>query len=141
MKFKEGRWWERSMCGMKRIEGISDSAPALSAAGWFEGVLVVESMVGRAVLRDGRRIVAPETLPPTRWSLGRWGILVNASGGCFAVWAMFWAFWPGEAVFASDTFNWASVMFGGATVLSVVLYVVQGRREYVPPVVLVRKVR
>ena len=41
-----------------------------------------------------RRTTIPESLPPTKWSLGRWGILVNSLGLLYAVYAFFWAFWP-----------------------------------------------
>ena len=41
-----------------------------------------------------RRIKFPESLPPTKWSLGNRGILVNGIGLTYAVYAFFWAFWP-----------------------------------------------
>lgn len=53
------------MCGMKRIDGMSDSAPDLSGACWFEGVLAPESvaasnvgMGGICPFLDGLRMVA-----------------------------------------------------------------------------------
>jgi amino acid transporter len=41
-----------------------------------------------------RRIAHPETLPPVFWSLGKWGVVVNALGLVYAIYAFFWAFWP-----------------------------------------------
>ena len=41
-----------------------------------------------------RRMKIPESLPPTKWSLGKWGILVNGMGLTYAIYAFFWAFWP-----------------------------------------------
>lgn len=41
-----------------------------------------------------RRIKLPETLPPTKWSLGKWGVAVNTIGIGYAIFAFFWAFWP-----------------------------------------------
>lgn len=41
-----------------------------------------------------RRMTIPESLPPTKWSLGKWGVLVNGIGLTYAVYSFFWAFWP-----------------------------------------------
>ena len=41
-----------------------------------------------------RRTTLPGTLPPTKWSLGRWGVSVNGIGLAYAIYSFFWAFWP-----------------------------------------------
>ena len=41
-----------------------------------------------------RRMRIPESLPPTKWSLGKWGVLVNGIGLTYAIYSFFWAFWP-----------------------------------------------
>lgn len=41
-----------------------------------------------------RRVYHPASLPPTQWSLGRWGVAVNSMAVVYATWAWFWAFWP-----------------------------------------------
>ena len=41
-----------------------------------------------------RRIRIPESLPPTKWSLGKAGIVVNGIGLTYSIYAFFWAFWP-----------------------------------------------
>lgn len=41
-----------------------------------------------------RRTTVPQSLPPTRWSLGKWGSLVNGIGLAYAIFSFFWAFWP-----------------------------------------------
>lgn len=74
-KFREGRWWERSMWGMKRIVGMSDSVPDLSGACWLAGVLAPEGvgassegMGGSCVVMvlEGLRIVAaPKLVVPS----------------------------------------------------------------------------
>jgi hypothetical protein len=43
-----------------------------------------------------RRIVLPSTLPPAEFSLGRWGIPINALAVLYSLWAFFWACWPQE---------------------------------------------
>jgi hypothetical protein len=40
-----------------------------------------------------RRIKLPHTLPPTKWSLGKWGVAVNGIGITYIVFSFFWAFW------------------------------------------------
>ena len=84
-----------------------------------------------------RRIACPETLPAARWSLGRWGIAVNTAGVLYAFWAFFWAFWPNSVPVNVGNFNWSSVMFVGVTLLSLVMYLFQGRFVYEGPAVLV----
>ncbi|CAJ2505816.1 Uu.00g132100.m01.CDS01 [Anthostomella pinea] len=41
-----------------------------------------------------RRLTRPETLPPARFSLGRWGMPVNVAAMLYSVWSFFWCFWP-----------------------------------------------
>lgn len=81
-----------------------------------------------------RRLCWPETLPPVRWSLGRWGVLVNGIGVSYASFAFFWCFWPIYYSPTPETMNWAVAMFGGATLLAVVAYFVRGRKLYEGPV-------
>lgn len=83
-----------------------------------------------------RRIKHPETLPNCRWSLGRWGIPVNVGGVLYALHAFFWSFWPEGTPVALESFNWSVVMFVGVFVLSLVDYLVRGRKAYKGPVVL-----
>lgn len=84
-----------------------------------------------------RRITAPELLPQCAWSLGKWGIPVNLFGVLYAIHAFFWCFWPEDNPTTLESFNWASVMFVGVGVLSMIDYVVRARKHYKGPVVLV----
>lgn len=81
-----------------------------------------------------RRLRWPETLPPVRWSLGRWGVMVNAIGVSYASFALFWSFWPIYYSPTPETMNWAVLMFGAVMLLAVVAYFVRGRRLYEGPV-------
>lgn len=84
-----------------------------------------------------RRIRHPELLPRARWSLGRWGIPINIGGLAYSNFAFFWCFWPNSTPVFLNNFNWAVVMFGAVSILSVVFYFVKGRKVYKGPVVLV----
>lgn len=83
-----------------------------------------------------RRIRHPELLPSCRWSLGRWGVPVNIGGVLYSFHAFFWCFWPQATPIALDSFNWAVVMFVAICILSLVDYLVRGRKHYKGPVVL-----
>ena len=84
-----------------------------------------------------RRLYFPKMLPKARWSLGRYGAAVNAAGIAYAFFAFFWCFWPNATPVDAESFNWAVVIFMGVIIMSVVLYLIRGRKEYSGPVVLV----
>ncbi len=84
-----------------------------------------------------RRIRHPETLPPAQFSLGKFGIPVNAAAVSYALWAFFWSFWPQVYPVTAAGFNWASVIFVGVLLGALLHYVLVGRRKYTGPVALV----
>lgn len=84
-----------------------------------------------------RRVAAPETLPPARWSLGKWGIPCNVAAIVYVVWSFFWSFWPQFYRPDASEFNWAVVLFVLVGVLSGTFYIFRGRHVYNGPVLLV----
>ena len=104
-----------------------------------------------------RRTTLPGTLPPTKWSLGKWGIVVNGIGLAYATYSFFWAFWPiywnptpaevgeqcphyqpasqSDKLTSISQMNYAIVIFGGVMLLSLVNYFVSAHRRYTGPVV------
>ena len=86
-----------------------------------------------------RKIWHPNTLPHRRWDMGRWGLSVNIIGLLYCIFAMFWSFWPTELPVTADNFNWSIVIFGTVFILSLVMYVFRGRKEYCGPVVEVQR--
>jgi amino acid transporter len=85
-----------------------------------------------------RRYTGPN-LPPRRWSLGRWGAVVNIVALCFL--SVFWifSFFPPTAVVTTTTMNWNSLMFAIIVVVALVYYLLKARHEYVGPVMLVKR--
>jgi amino acid transporter len=81
-----------------------------------------------------RRLAHPELLPPARWSLGKWGVLINSVGLAYAIFAFFWCFWPGETPVDAESMNWGVVMFVGVAIVCALSYAVQGRKIYKGPV-------
>ncbi|KAL4948130.1 amino acid/polyamine transporter I [Aspergillus filifer] len=86
-----------------------------------------------------RKLKHPESLPPRRWDMGKWGLPVNVIGLVYSCFALFWSLWPGDRHVTADNFNWSVVIFGGVGVISVLMYVWRGRREYTGPVVIVNR--
>lgn len=88
-----------------------------------------------------RRIRYPDLVPTARWSLGKWGPLVNAIGLVYTLFAFFWSFWPGSTAINAEDFNWSVVLFSGVFILSLIMYYIQGRKIYRGPVKQIRMAR
>ena len=84
-----------------------------------------------------RRIHHPETLPRAQFSLGKFGVPINALAVTYAFWSFFWSFWPQAFPVTAAGFNWSSVIFVSVLLLSMVYYAAFGRRQYTGPVALV----
>lgn len=88
------------------------------------------------------RRIRGEPLPPRRWSLGKYGGVINDLTLVFLVVAFFFSFWPsyvlvGDATALAD-FNWAVVVLAIVGILAFVYYWAGGRDKYVAPVSLVK---
>lgn len=86
-----------------------------------------------------RKVCCPETLPLRRWNLGRAGLPINIVGFLYVLFALFWSFWPPTPSTTVRDFNWSVVIFGGVFALSLLMYIFQGRRHYVGPVISVQR--
>jgi choline transport protein len=100
-----------------------------------------------------RRIKYPHTLPPSKFSLGRWGVPLNIAAVLYALWAFFWfvlsrwlqglaltisrAFWPTYNPVTAAGFNWASVLFVTTLLFAALHYVFVARKKYVGPVAMI----
>ncbi|KAB8228245.1 GABA permease [Aspergillus alliaceus] len=86
-----------------------------------------------------RRLSCPETLPPQRWSLGKYGVGVNAAALVYVIFAFFFSFWPSSTPVSLTTFNWSVVIFSSVLIISVIMYIIKGHKEYAGPVTSVRR--
>jgi len=80
-----------------------------------------------------RRLTRPETLPPARFSLGRWGVPVNIAAVLYSTWSFFWCFWPQAQPVTASGFNWAGPLYIIALIVSA-LYYFRARHHYDGPV-------
>ena len=85
-----------------------------------------------------RRICGP-ALPSSRWTLGRYGLIINVTALIFLVPLIFFLTWPLTTPVTATTMNWSSVMLAGTLIIAMIYYVVQARHEYVGPVLHVKR--
>lgn len=76
-------------------------------------------------------------LPPARWSLGRFGIPINAFAFCYSGFVIVFSCFPTTLPVSTGTANWAPAVWGGVILAAVGVYWVHGRRHYTAPVVFV----
>ena len=85
-----------------------------------------------------RRLSGP-ALPARRWSLGRWGLVINVAALAFLTPLIFFLTWPLVTPVTAATMNWSSVMLCGTLIVAMLYYVVKGRHEYIGPVMHVKR--
>lgn len=85
-----------------------------------------------------RRLSGP-ALPARRWSLGNWGLVINVAALAFLTPLIFFITWPLVTPVTATTMNWSSVMLCGTLIIALIYYVVKGRKEYVGPVIHVKR--
>ncbi|KAF7880907.1 uncharacterized protein EAF02_006798 [Botrytis sinoallii] len=79
-----------------------------------------------------------ESLPPARWSLGRFGLPINAFAFAYCGFVMVWSCFPNQAPVTLENANWAPAVWFAVIVIAGLIYVVHGRKHYTPPVVFVK---
>jgi choline transport protein len=84
-----------------------------------------------------RRIAAPDTLPPAKYSLGRWGIPVNIFACAYSVLAFVFSCFPIELPVDAASANYAPAIFAVVLLIAVLSFAFHGRTRYFGPVVYV----
>lgn len=92
-------------------------------------------VIGCLLIKRLRR----QPLPCRRWSLGKFGGVVNAIALCYLLAIYAWMFFPVATPVEAESMNWAIVMFVGIMTIATVWYLVEGHKSYVPPVALVSR--
>jgi choline transport protein len=75
-----------------------------------------------------------EPLPPSRFSLGKFGIPINLFAVLYVTVACIASFFPVVNSTAVADMNWSVVMFGGVLVIACVYYIFRGKKHYIEPV-------
>lgn len=78
-----------------------------------------------------------ETLPPARWSLGKYGILINAWSFLYCCWAIIWCAMPTSLPVTAANANWGPALWAAVCVFAAIAYLLHGRKHYTPPVMFV----
>jgi hypothetical protein len=82
-----------------------------------------------------------EPLPDHRWSLGRYGMLLNIGSLCYLAPIFVFSFFPSFQPVTPQNMNWGSAMYAGMITFASIYYFLFGRHYYVPPVSLVHRDR
>lgn len=80
-----------------------------------------------------------QSLPYARWSLGRYGVAINAFAVLYELYTTVISLFPLFAKVTAVTMNWGVAMFGGVAILSMLFYLVKARRIYKGPVVYIKR--
>ncbi|KAJ5497654.1 hypothetical protein N7453_006705 [Penicillium expansum] len=82
----------------------------------------------------------PGGIPPSRFSLGIFGLAINVFSLAWLCFAIIFTFFPTANNPTPVNMNWSILVFGAVVIFAIVLYIVHGRRVYRSPVTQVRKV-
>jgi choline transport protein len=114
------------------------STTALNAINSLGGVSIIASYyitIGCVAVKR----IRGEPLPPCRWSLGKFGLLINLAALAFLTPIWFFYFWPVTTPTTPQNMNWAVVMYIGIIIVAVIYYFAKGRHIYVGPVTLTKR--
>ncbi|KAI5363879.1 putative amino acid/polyamine transporter I [Septoria linicola] len=75
-----------------------------------------------------------EPLPPARWSLGRYGIWINAFAFLYSAFIICFACFPTNLPVDLETANWAPLVWVGVIIASIAFYALYGKKHYTAPV-------
>ena len=81
-----------------------------------------------------KRIAQPDLMPRTRWSLGRFGTVINGVSIAYAWTVFFFLFWPNATPVDAASLNYAPVVFTLALIIAMLYYVFKARHHYKGPV-------
>jgi choline transport protein len=78
-------------------------------------------------------------LPPRRWSLGRFGLIINIASIAYLALIYIFVLFPISTPVTLQTMNWNCLIVGGTVIVAIGYYYVAGKKNYIPPVALVRR--
>ena len=81
--------------------------------------------------------IQKQELPPARWSLGKWGLPINAFAFVYSGFVIVFSCFPNSVPVTASTANWAPLVWVGVILVAVMAYLVHGKKLYTPPVAFV----
>lgn len=81
--------------------------------------------------------IRKQELPRARWSLGRWGLPINAFAFVYSAFVIVFSCFPNSVPVTTGSANWAPLVWVGVIGVAAVVYSFHGRRFYTPPVAFV----
>jgi choline transport protein len=81
-----------------------------------------------------------EPLPPSKWSMGRYGIVVNIISVFYLILIFIMSFFPLATPVDPETMNWSSLIYGAVVIIALFYYFVWGKDYYKGPVVHVKPI-
>jgi choline transport protein len=107
---------------------VFNAIVSLSVAGFFGSYLIPLSLFLY------KRIKHPEQVPPGPWTLGRWGVYVNAFAIAWSLLIMFFSFWPTSVPVTPVNMNWSCVLWSAVVLFALGFWWIHGRKVYKGPV-------
>lgn len=80
-------------------------------------------------------------LPKARWSLGKFGLAINAFAFIYSWFVIIFSCFPVSVPVNTSNANWAPAVWVGVILISGIVYIFHGRRHYKPPVEFVEERR
>ena len=78
-----------------------------------------------------------QELPPARWSLGKYGLPINAFAVAYCAFVIIFSCFPTSVPTTMGDANWAPLVWGAVIVGAFIMYAAHGRRVYTAPVIFV----
>ncbi|EED13334.1 GABA permease, putative [Talaromyces stipitatus ATCC 10500] len=81
-----------------------------------------------------QRVISPQSLTPGPWSMGGYGIWINALSICFLVFTCVFLLFPSYQPVTAANMNYASLVFGAVCICSGAYWLFKGRKVYEGPI-------
>lgn len=108
---------------------VFNAVVSLSVSGFFGSYILPFSLL------LSKRIRYPEQIPNAPYSLGKWGVPINAFAIAWSVLVLFFSFWPQIIPVTPENMNWSVLLWGAVNIFAIVFWIVHGRKVYKGPIV------
>lgn len=108
---------------------VFNAVVSLTVSGFFGSYILPFSLLLY------RRVKNPDQLPVAPYSLGKWGVAINAYAIAWSVLVLFFSFWPQNIPVTPVNMNWSVLLWGAVNIFAIVFWIVHGRRVYKGPII------